>query len=394
MNKRLFFVLISACLWSIAVAQTNLREGSVFTLEGDTLHGSIEYRTDKINEKRCKFIEDGARDYKIYSPGEIKGYRFLDNGRYYISMSVKRVDQYGKEYDDLCFVEYVMRGKMSLYQVSSDNLFIVETDDGKKATFHSLDAIAASDHKASREDKAEVAVIVQPSYTASTLLQSANNLNQTKEVVKAYNDETCPNGLCEVFEYPAKQTPRADRNVHWVIKSGVQFTHLEILNPSYYWTELRYKYPTIVSPTIEFALDTHLDRLLQGLMIQASVGVSPLSFEDGDCNFKAIQTDFKVGAAYQFKLKRIKPYIRAGFRLDNYLNLRYSCPKIHVENVEADRALEVVPSGLYFGGGVEVPLKKGALVVDCTLNRKEFNPLNIEYTLSMDRMACMVGYKF
>lgn len=72
-------MLLLACT-TMAMAQKNLREGYVITLQGDTLRGVIDFRTISMNMKRCVFKEDGATEFKTYLPGEIEGYRFTNNG--------------------------------------------------------------------------------------------------------------------------------------------------------------------------------------------------------------------------------------------------------------------------------------------------------------------------
>ena len=57
--KNLFLTLILLAICTVGMAQINLREGIVITLAGDTLHGSIDYRTDPMNSEQCLFIPDG-----------------------------------------------------------------------------------------------------------------------------------------------------------------------------------------------------------------------------------------------------------------------------------------------------------------------------------------------
>ena len=132
--KILSFLLCFGLSWGAGHAQDNLREGIVITLQGDTLHGQIDYRTDAKNAQQCWFLSDDASDVHIYKPGEITAYRFLDNGRFYVSRSVPLPDGLQRT----CFLEYVLSGKMSLYTVRIDakDYHFLEDESGR-ADFNS-----------------------------------------------------------------------------------------------------------------------------------------------------------------------------------------------------------------------------------------------------------------
>ena len=42
------------------LAQSNIREGYVITLQGDTLYGDIDFRTPAMNMRRCVFRQKGS----------------------------------------------------------------------------------------------------------------------------------------------------------------------------------------------------------------------------------------------------------------------------------------------------------------------------------------------
>lgn len=112
----LFFLAISFQL----MAQNNVREGYIITLQGDTIHGQIDFRTSAMNSKRCVFKQNGESTFKTYLPEDISGYRFTNNGIYYISKLVDTKDE-GKK---MLFVEYILHGNMNLYQVGGDEMLL------------------------------------------------------------------------------------------------------------------------------------------------------------------------------------------------------------------------------------------------------------------------------
>ena len=43
----------------VLYAQNNYRPGFIITVQKDTIYGEIDYRTDKMNAKRCVFQSQG-----------------------------------------------------------------------------------------------------------------------------------------------------------------------------------------------------------------------------------------------------------------------------------------------------------------------------------------------
>ena len=216
----LFFLATSLQL----MAQSNLREGYVITLQGDTLYGDIDFRTADMNMKRCVFRKNGETSFKTYLPEDISGYRFTNNGIYYIS---KLVDTKNEGKKNL-FVEYVLHGNMNLYQLGADEM-ILEDEDGKQATFSVEKAQRSTDRKEIRDEMKDALLLLSKSYKATGLLMSRDkNRENTKKAVMTYVDEVCPDGFCEAYEYKSKNTPSEDRTVHPWVKVGFKSTQYKI----------------------------------------------------------------------------------------------------------------------------------------------------------------------
>lgn len=116
---------------SLINAQSNYRPGFIITLQQDTVYGEIDYRTDKMNADRCVFRPQGDNnaDATIYRPFDIQGYRFTEDGRYYISktVSLKNDEQ------QPVFLEYLLKGIKSLYYLETgDNLPVYFIEEGNK----------------------------------------------------------------------------------------------------------------------------------------------------------------------------------------------------------------------------------------------------------------------
>jgi len=261
MKKIILFVLMA--VFSVAaMAQQNLRDGYVITLQGDTLQGVIDFRTASMNTKRCVFKQNGATEFKTYLPGDIDGYRFINNGIYYVSKPVIADD--GSR--ELVFAEYVIRGNMSLYQIGADEMVIVD-EDGNEASFSLESAKNATNVQELRHEISDVLVLLNKSDKATQMLWNATkSRDNTKKAVMTYVDEVCTDGYCEVFEYKSKNTPKEDRIAHPWVKAGMKITKYNFWNGNSL---------TGVSPQISAGADFHFNRLLRGFMVNAGVMFEP-----------------------------------------------------------------------------------------------------------------------
>jgi len=114
MKRKLFLCsFIFFVLFASLKAQSNYKKGYVITNDNDTIYGLIDFRTDAINATRCTFKSEQAE--KIYYPGDIAGYKFSDEGKYYVTREVT-IDSIPQKF----FLEYLVQGMMDLYYLRSD----------------------------------------------------------------------------------------------------------------------------------------------------------------------------------------------------------------------------------------------------------------------------------
>lgn len=99
-------------------AQTNYRPGYIITLKKDTIHGQIDYRMDRTNALSCALMPEGSTEMTTYSPYDILGYRFTDDGKYYVS---RTVELSRSEKPQSIFLEYLLQGMKSLYFYENDD---------------------------------------------------------------------------------------------------------------------------------------------------------------------------------------------------------------------------------------------------------------------------------
>ncbi|MDO4958524.1 MAG: hypothetical protein Q4E68_04650 [Prevotellaceae bacterium] len=369
----LFFLVTSLQL----MAQGNLREGYVITLQGDTLYGEIDFRTADMNMKRCVFRKNGESSFKTYLPEDISGYRFTSNGIYYIS---KLVDTKSEGKKNL-FVEYVLHGNMNLYQIGGDEM-LLEDEEGNQAMFSVEKAQRSVDRKEVRDEMKDALLLLNKSFKATEFLMSKDkNRENTKKAVMTYVDEVCPDGFCEAYEYKNRTAPSEDRTVHPWVKVGFKSTQYKI------WES---ESLSGSSPVFSAGIDFHLNRLLKGFMF--NVG---LTYESGRAyssenaydiinnatehisgsyndSIKYNQLDVKLGPGYQFKVGALMLNAKAGFvfrlashNLDFVHNSYYARPGSYKKAYRQDVNYRFdLQYGLYGCVGVEYPLKKISLTCD------------------------------
>ena len=105
----LFGLLLSV---NMLYTQTDFRAGYVIKLDGDTLYGELDYRSNSSMSKVCTFRKSKGDTIKHYYPNDILAYRF-NNSKYYIS----------KELDgNKVFLEFLVNSRICFYYMADDFL--------------------------------------------------------------------------------------------------------------------------------------------------------------------------------------------------------------------------------------------------------------------------------
>lgn len=125
--RKIIIILFVFCTTGMLFAQDNFKQGYIIKNERDTINGWVDFRTVKINNQQCKFrlTEDG--ETTTYLPGEIIGYRFQNEGKYYIS---KNIEIEGVK--QMVFLEYLLSGLLDLYlyEETSTSFYFFEDQEG------------------------------------------------------------------------------------------------------------------------------------------------------------------------------------------------------------------------------------------------------------------------
>lgn len=399
--RNVFLTLILLSLCTLGMGQINLREGIVITLQGDTLHGDIDYRTDEMNAKNCLFRQNGTSDFTNFQPGEIKAYRFLENGRYYVSKHTPD----GK----LLFLEYVVRGQLNLYYVGStfkSNTFYLENESGELIEFKQLERNSSNKDRRKNLYKA-LAMTNQSESTQKILWNNDITRPVAIEAIINYNHEVCPDGECEILEYKSKKLPKKDRSTHFTLMTG-----MSLYKPKVETGNFDKAYNTGIN--LSLGVDYYLPRFLPGFFgevyatychvdasakIHPYIGATLIEGKDDkgnpipvityyspntiDCKASWNDIGVKAGVGYQYMKKAIQPRIHAGYVFTNTW-AKYKAK----EGDYTDKVQDVFRLGFYGGAGISFPVKHGAWLLDCT------NLISVRHGASIHQFSCSVGYQF
>jgi len=127
--KYAYIILLSLFIHFFATAQNNFRQGYIITNTNDSITGWIDFRTDLLNSHVCRFKPAEKAEVELYYPGSIAKYRFINEGKYYVSRSIT-VDNQVQQ----VFLEYLVSGIMNLYYykdpVSEQDYYFFENENG------------------------------------------------------------------------------------------------------------------------------------------------------------------------------------------------------------------------------------------------------------------------
>ena len=371
MKKIILFALLAVSA-TMAMAQINPKSGIIITNSGDTIRGVIDFRTNEKLSKECEFWAEGKTDGKTYKPGDIEGFRFNDNGKYFVT---RKLNVDGKP--RLYFAEFMVKGMMNLYCVveNSDEHFFFEREDGEMAkltnkAFYTSSTLA--DEKANIEEMKEqfgkVKFLLKDSWTAIEDMNKPEvSRKQLVNVVRDYHKDVCTDGsTCVVYEYNEKSDRSAFR---FKVFTGFVYYSTER-------TELQY--PILLDESypgcaFEFGLgfETEIDRLLKGGSVEMGIVYSPKAKSEHNVmvigGAEPSRTVYEKGRVFASLgvVKRFvdckwrfTPLVRgggfAGMNFGNHESRYYESRQIF----DAKYSTKVSHYGVYLGAGVQMAVGK------------------------------------
>ena len=370
--------LFAATCSSVAYAQTNLKSGYIITLQNDTIHGTINYRMEKKNERRCKFRRDGERKFTSYSPEEINAYRADNDEFYYVA---KTVDINGKPVRK--FVGYLVKGGMNLYHYLKNGkiYYLLEGENGEMAQI--IDASVANNIKnvpqaTVRQNMAGVTRVFTPHpQELNKFKTSSFNSRDLSDIVIDYNKTYCRD-LGDCIQYSGNNSTEPSVKVNFLVGAG-------LIHNSSSVTDVRERLKTegkTISPSIHIGANFDLPRFSKYLFAQAKLQLSYVNYsfpvlgyfsgKDEDTSIKSTQFDLMVGIGCRLlnpTTHKYVPFVHAGLGINAWLTKKMD--KDIVPLPDYDRFTfntstlcdELQDGAAYVGAGIFLPLGKHKMEV-------------------------------
>lgn len=227
---RILMFLCFALMSITMIAQENPERGYIITNEQDTLFGAIDFRTNKINCKQCAFKADGSEEYKNYMPGDIIGYRFMHNGKFYISHSF---EYEGTNHN--MFAEFMIKGTMNVYRVAglcSDYVYFFENEDNEIVSYRNREKDDPDDPSSITEARKLSAYLLKSQRAAKEIKVGYMPESTILDIAHIYHEDVCTsNEDCIKFEYdPKSEQSKLTYNVHagWTHYFGLDCNYAKI----------------------------------------------------------------------------------------------------------------------------------------------------------------------
>lgn len=392
MEENMKKIVVTLCFASFlqANAQTNPKPGFVITNANDTIYGMIDYRSDAKNAYECLFMKDGDAKYRSYSPDELSGYRFTDNGIFYVTRTFPLE---GK--DKTFFAEFLLQGGVSLFrhkENDTDYYYMVD-ETGKVATVKNTGVMAASPaevDKAKRDALREASQMFALSSKAQEALweKQINAVNLTK-ITRDYDMEYCTeSGDCVQFQYDQKASQSIQVKFRLQVSCGIGLNSLEPTGNAY--DKENNQTMTAFVPQLGIGVDFLFPRSKQHWSLQAlaiigrwnlSKKMRDLYYSDEETSsMKYWNVEGQVGAAYHFSPKQnISPVARAGLVIDQAIS-----PSIdRLVGYHVGKGANDIHTayGFYLGAGVDMAAGSHLfrLTAEYKWSRASFSGLNSSY---------------
>lgn len=378
--KRISIAIVVSLLTVISsYAQINPQPGYIITNLNDTIYGNIDYRSASQNARFCVFKGNGETEYKHYTTSDIHAYRFVDNGKYYVSRRVKVKGQENKY-----FLEYLIKGIVSLYYLPGDRKehYFFENELGEMTPIQVFNN-ESENLEVLQEQKKQTVLTMYKVFDKSVNIRTklaSSTLSKTvlSEFVKEYHGEICTSGEeCIQFEYD-----KEEHTVSVEIFAGLGAAYHSISIEE--WK--KYGNMTSIYPVLNVGADFHLPRLSNHLFVQSMFSLTYMKDEEPSrkgVSLESFIADFQVGAAYSFNTKKLNPVLQAGFLATSFFNSKSGETIGLFQSLSGNFKLNC---GFYAGIRLEYPLSKGALLLN---SQYKFRPSSDYSTVELG-----IGYKF
>jgi hypothetical protein len=183
-----------------ANSNNNFTEGYIISLNGDTTKGFLLSQESRNASAKCIFRPTADSESKIYKPGEISGYRYL-NGKYYISKEIN-IDSTTKK---VVFLEFLIKGMANVYYYmdNEEHYYIEKFPNGLLELTEKQVTYFKDGHSyiSSPKYKGKLMYELQDCPGISNEIQNTRLTHKSLiKLTKDYHEKVCNSGSCIIYE--------------------------------------------------------------------------------------------------------------------------------------------------------------------------------------------------
>ena len=369
MKIKFFLSILIVFSFTKVYGNNNFVKGFIITNDQDTVVGLLDFKTDNLNFDICKFKVNENSTVKIYQPGEIYGFRFFDEGKFYVSKNVTINDSLNVN----VFLEFLVQGMLNLYYLNSNwrEYYFYEKEPGKMISVTKQpDMIVSNKIKVDNRYKGTLTYVFKDYVPLAAKTKDAEFERKSMiEYTKVYHDKMCKSSeSCIIFENDYKK--KFGKYV-FSVYSGIEYNQLKIITSGFF--DL-HQMPSI-SPIIGAELSFYRPRYNKGLHLMFDVNFAKIIGYDEFVNLtqesyysyqiSAIKLTSNIGLKYIFTKSKLKPNIELAYSRVNMLNKKYTIKEDFLDyrynNVIANDSRNAEESFLFgngyrIGGGLGYPI--------------------------------------
>ncbi|MDD3907074.1 MAG: hypothetical protein PHF34_02535 [Bacteroidales bacterium] len=337
MKIKLFFSILIVFSFTTVFGNNNFVKGFIITNDHDTVVGLLDFKTDLLNSTICKFKVDENSPVKTYLPGEIYGFRFFDEGKFYVSKNVNLDDSLNVN----VFVEFLVQGMLNLYYLDNDwrEYYFYEKEPGKMISVTKQSDIIVNDKiKVDNRYKGVLTYVFKDYVPLAAKTKDAEFEKKSMiEYTKVYHDKMCKSGeSCIIFENDYK---KKFAKYTFSVYSGMEYNQLTISTSGFF--DL-HQMPSI-SPIIGAEISLYRPRFSKGLHLMLDVNLAKIIGYDEYINSRkesyflyrisATKLTSNIGLKYIFTESKLKPNIELAYSRVNMLDKKYSIKEDYLNTV-------------------------------------------------------------
>lgn len=298
------FLLLSALLLTLSAhSQTNPKPGCIITTAGDTISGTIDYRTTRLNNQVCRFCAEGQTEYTPYLPGELSEYMLSNERVRYVRKTFPVNGQ-----PATFFAECLVEGGVSLYRYADENqtLYFMEDQKGEVATVWDYgEKYVTSTEGLSRKNKAVgegIIMLSQSPKACRDLWDREFSAKSLAEITSRYDEEYCSEaGDCITYAFDEKSARKTKGQ--FVVGLAAISSHAD-------W---RFWEDDYITMRLEAGYNWQFVRSMPHLSLQAMGRLYYRNAETKGMLKKAVKFDEYLGVCYKSSVRKpLSLFIGAG----------------------------------------------------------------------------------